>query len=60
MHYKRYAKDPWLPDGQDPSTYLNEEDRYGILIFNVKLMSPILYEECDVPENIYTPPKEDL
>ena len=41
MHYKRYAKDPWLPNSQDPSTYLSEEDKYGILIFKVQKLRPI-------------------
>ena len=35
MHYKRYAKDIWLPDSDDPTTYIFEEDKCEILIFKV-------------------------
>ncbi|XP_015749065.1 PREDICTED: uncharacterized protein LOC107328834 [Acropora digitifera] len=34
MHYKRYSKDKWLPDPEDATTYLSDNDRYGIFVFN--------------------------
>ena len=38
MHYKRYSKDKWLPDPEDATTYLSDNDRYGILVFNVRVL----------------------
>ncbi|KAJ7372556.1 hypothetical protein OS493_019067 [Desmophyllum pertusum] len=36
LHFKRYTKDRWLPDSADPTTYLSDEDKYGILVFKEK------------------------
>ena len=38
MHYKRYSKDKWLPDPEDATTYLSDNDRYGIFVFNVRVL----------------------
>ena len=38
MHYKRYSKDKWLPDPEDATTYLSDNDRCGILVFNVRVL----------------------
>lgn len=42
LHYKRYATDKWLPDANDPSTYLSDVDKYGILVFKVRVMMKML------------------
>ena len=34
----RYSKDKWLPDPEDATTYLSDNDRYGILVFNVRVL----------------------
>ena len=34
LHYKRYSKDQ-LPNSEDPTTYLLDEDKYGILVLRV-------------------------
>ncbi|XP_020915414.1 uncharacterized protein LOC110252901 isoform X3 [Exaiptasia diaphana] len=36
LHCKRYCKDTWLPDINDPKTYLTDDDKYGVLIFKEK------------------------
>ncbi|XP_015775408.1 PREDICTED: uncharacterized protein LOC107353587 [Acropora digitifera] len=46
MHYKRYSKDKWLPDPEDATTFLSDNDRYGILVFNEL---PSGYPEVEEP-----------
>ena len=40
LHFKRYTKDRWLPDSADPTTYLSDEDKYGILVFKASDKKP--------------------
>ncbi len=37
LHYKRYATDKWLPDADDASTFLVDEDKCGILVFKARI-----------------------